>query len=126
MKFLALILNLPWTLIGLIGAVLSMPTGVKISMKPFALIFRVKSFWWLDWIPAYRGARALANGNVVQLGPLADEKDLVHELIHVQQYEREPFVHFFLYSLESARHGYRNNKYEQEAYSKAGNRYVAK
>lgn len=67
----------------------------------------------------------MANGNVVQLAPTADEKDLEHELIHVRQYEEAPLVHPLLYFIESLRYGYRNNKYEREAYEKAGNRYLS-
>lgn len=66
----------------------------------------------------------MVNGNVVQLGPNADEKDLKHELIHIRQYEREPLLHPLLYAIQKRKHGYRKNKYEEEAYSKAGNRYT--
>lgn len=52
--------------------------------------------------------------------------DLEHELVHVAQYQREPFVHAFLYVYASLRHRYRNNKYEIEAYKKAGNVYLGK
>ncbi|HSX42150.1 MAG TPA: hypothetical protein VLE93_02245 [Candidatus Saccharimonadales bacterium] len=75
-------------------------------------------------MPGQKGIRALVNGSVVQLGPTADEKDLAHELIHVQQYEREPFIHPFLYTIESLTKGYSDNKYEVEAYSKSGSRYI--
>lgn len=66
----------------------------------------------------------MALGHVVMLGPLEKEKDLEHELIHVEQWIREPFIHFFLYNIELMRHGYRNNKYEVEAYDRAGNIYL--
>lgn len=84
---------------------------------------KAKSFWWYRWIPGKAGVRAMTNGHLVQLGPLEQTKDLEHELIHVEQAIREPFVHPFLYVLESRKNGYRQNKYEVEAYERAGNEY---
>lgn len=68
-------------------------------------------------------ARATAFGHVVLLGPNLEDKDLEHELIHVEQFEREPLIHPILYSVERMRKGYRNNKYEDQAYTRAGNVY---
>ncbi len=70
-----------------------------------------------------KGARAAAMGHVVLLSPLTEDKDLEHELVHVDQYQRLPFIQPFLYYFELLRKGYRNNKYEVEAYEKAGNIY---
>lgn len=81
----------------------------------------MRSFWWLRIYA--KGARAMAIGNVVLLGPKLEKGDLEHELVHVEQWQREPFVHLFLYWIELARKGYRNNKYEVEAYDRAGNLY---
>jgi len=69
------------------------------------------------------GVRAMTNGQVINMGPLEQKKDLEHELIHVEQAIREPLVHPILYVLESRKHGYRQNKYEAEAYERAGNKY---
>lgn len=63
----------------------------------------------------------MALGNAILLGPKEMEKDLEHELVHVEQFERKPFIHFFLYYIEMIKKGYRNNKYEVEAYDRAGN-----
>ncbi len=123
MKTISFILNLPWTVCGFIGAILSLPVGLTFSKKPFAFVFKVKSFWWYNWQKGMKGIRGMANGSVVQLGPTADEKDLAHELVHVEQYQREPFVHLFRYWNQSRKFGYRNNKYEVEAYGRAGNIY---
>ena len=47
---------------------------------------------------------------------LDDQKWLLHELKHIEQFKRYGFVSFiFLYLLESIRRGYSNNKYEVEA-----------
>ena len=45
-----------------------------------------------------------------------DTVELVfHELIHVMQFRRNPFLFFFQYLLDHLRHGYRNNPAEVEA-----------
>lgn len=47
---------------------------------------------------------------------LKDERWLHHELVHVQQYKKYGRLKFlWLYTLESIRKGYRNNKFEIEA-----------
>jgi hypothetical protein len=114
------LLNVPWTLIGLLVAAISLPSGVRLHHKPFVLIFTIKCFWW----KGRRKARATTSGYVVLLSPEADGKDLMHELVHVQQYVREPFVHPLLYVYEVYKHGYRRNKYEQEAYERSKSRYL--
>lgn len=50
--------------------------------------------------------------------------DLEHELIHIEQHMREPFIHPFLAAIELAKNGPRNSKYEKEAYDKANNKYT--
>lgn len=40
------------------------------------------------------------------------------------RFSRQPFIHPFLYLAESMRHGYRHNRYEEEAYRRAGNCYI--
>src|SRR5665213_1675895 len=123
-RILAAILNLPWAFLGLVGAILSIPSKVSISWKPFAVIFYVRSFWWWNWQRGQKGTRGMTNTWLIQLGPTADAADLEHELIHAEQAEREPFIHPILYILETRRRGYRANKYEEEAYSRSGSRYL--
>ena len=60
---------------------------------------------------------------MILLGPHLEPGDIEHELVHVEQYYREPFIHPFLYVCQSMKYGYRNNKYEIEAYERAGNVY---
>ncbi len=62
-------------------------------------------------------------GHVILLNPRVEENDLEHEQVHVEQYQRFPVIFPFLYYFELLRMGYRNNKYEEEAYSRAGNIY---
>lgn len=124
-RFLTVILNTPGAIPGFIGALLSGPRKVSLSHKPFAVIFTVRSFWWWRWLPGQARIRALANTWCIQLGPDADAADLAHELIHVEQAEREPLIFPLLYALETRKHGYRANKYEVEAYTRSGSRYDA-
>lgn len=124
MRNIAFVLNLPWTLIGVATCLLSIPYQVRLSKNPLAFIFLIKSFWWYRWLPSKKGVRAMVNGNIVLLSKDADDKDLIHELIHVEQYERAPFIHGFLYLIESFKYGTgMENKYEKEAYERSGSRY---
>ena len=120
---LSFILNLPWTFEGFIAAILSIPKGVKFYNNPLAIIFNVKSFWWYTWKLSKKGTRAMTQGHIILLGPSIEPNDLAHELIHVRQYIQAPFIHKFLYNYQSIRFGYRQNKFEQEAYTKSGSSY---
>lgn len=118
------VLNLPYTVIGLIMALVSMPIKISFKTKPCSIIFKVKQFWWK--FGYLRNARAMTIGHVVLLGPNLEDKDFEHELIHVEQYQRLPLIQPFLYYYELIKKGYRNNKYEDEAYKRAGNVYKGK
>lgn len=104
--------------------VISVPHKLSFVQKPYAFIIIAKSLWWL--FGYMKGGRALAIGHVVILGPKVEEKDLEHELIHVEQHARMPLIQPVLYYIELFRKGYKNNKYEVEAYSRAGNVYRGK
>lgn len=126
MQYLAFILNLPWTIVGILAGLLSIPTKITINKDPFAIIFKVKSFWWYNWLPGRSRVRGSANGHAIRLGPLEQPNDLEHELIHVEQAIRSPLIHPLLYTLESFKNGYRQNKYEVEAYGRSGSKYKRK
>jgi hypothetical protein len=117
------ILNTPYTLIGLIMSLISGAKKFRFFTANFAFVVSVRNIWW-DF-GYMKNARAVTVGHVVMLGPNIEKGDLEHELIHVQQYQKAPLIHPFLYMIELFRHGYRNNKYEVEAYNKAGNEYNA-
>jgi hypothetical protein len=119
----AALLNLPWTLLGILAAAISWPRSVQVDHKPFSVVFSVRSFWWKTWLKSQRGVRAATCGQVILLSPRADDMDLAHELIHVDQYLHEPLIHPLLYLYESYKHGYQQNRYEIEAYTKSGSRY---
>ena len=118
------ILNTPYSLIGLIVSLLSVPTGITFSKKPYAFIITVRKLWWV--FGYMKSARAMAIGHVVILGPYLEDNDLKHELVHVEQHQRMPLIQPILYYIEMARKGYRNNKYEEETYKRAGNIYKNK
>ncbi len=121
---LGFILNIPYTIIGLMVSLISIPTKIKINKYPRAIIFNVKSFWWT--IGYMKNARAMTIGHVILLGPNVQDKDLEHELVHVEQYQRIPLIHPILYYIEFIRVGYRKNKYEEEAYDRSGSLYKDK
>jgi hypothetical protein len=125
MVLIATLLNLPWSLVGVILAIISWPRSITFK-KPGAIVVEVEGFWWQSWLKGRKGVRAMSIGSVVILGRHLLNNDLAHELIHVEQSIREPFLHPLFYLYQSLRHGYLNNKYEVEAYQRAGNKYIEK
>ena len=121
---LRFILNTPYTIVGLIMSLISIPTKLEFRKNPYAFVVSVKKFWWA--FGYMRNARAMTIGHVVMLGPNLEDKDLEHELVHVEQNQRTPLIQPVLYHIELIRKGYRNNKYEEEAYRRAGNIYKGK
>ena len=115
------ILNFPWTVLGIIIGLISIPKSVSLSNK--ALIFKTSSWWWTKFFSYMKGVRGQAMGSVVILGQNALPFDLEHELIHVDQYRTYPLIFPLLYFFEYIRFGYKNNKFEREAYLKAGNEF---
>lgn len=67
--------------------------------------------------------RGITFGNTILLGPLEEQNDLEHELVHVEQFLKWPLIFPLLYWWELLRNGYQHNKYEVDAYTRAGNRY---
>lgn len=124
MKIIAFILNLPWTILGLLAVPVSMPKRVSFNKESFALVFHEANFWWYSWLPDKKFVRGMNFANVIILGTIARPGDLEHELIHLAQFERYPFIFAFMYEFETFRKGYRNNKYEEDAHGKGGNVYT--
>lgn len=121
------LLNLPWSAIGIFNALLSLPKKVKFSRKPPPIIFNVRSFWWYRWLPSRKKIRGITNGHVISLTDEADELDLKHELIHVEQHMRYPLICGPLFLFEQFRHWSdpMSNRFEKEAYQKSGSRFLA-
>lgn len=124
-NMIGFILNTPWSVIGLLVGILSVPKSVKWHARPHAIIMIVKSLWWA--VGYMKGARAVAIGQIVLLGPKIEGKDLEHELVHVEQHERTPVIQPLLYFVEVIKNGSSpKNRYEAEAYRRAGNVYKGK
>ena len=114
------IFNLPWTILGLFLGIISFPK--KAGIKNNALVSNVSSLWWTHLFCYMRGARAVTMGYTILLGPNVEPRDLEHEIIHVKQFKKYPFIYPFLYMAEVTRKGSGlNNRFEKEAYEKAGN-----
>lgn len=114
-KLVIFILNLPFTLTGIIPLALSGPYSFKLNKNPLAFVFKVRSFWWS--FGYLKKARAITIGYIIFLSPKELKNDLEHEIIHVKQCERYPMIFPFLYTYERIRKGYRNNRFEDEAYT---------
>ena len=73
--------------------------------------------WWLgvDNV-AFTLGRTIHLYNATAQEFLHDSRWVKHELKHVEQFRRYGFVSFItLYTIETIKKGYRNNKYEIEA-----------
>jgi hypothetical protein len=118
---ISFILNIPYTVIGLIFSLVSGVQSIEWDSESPAYIVHIKRFWWA--FGYMKSVRAMTIGHVVLLAPNRETLDLEHELVHVKQYQRMPVIFPVLYYLELIRKGYRNNTYEEEAYRVAGNIY---
>jgi hypothetical protein len=116
-------LNIPWTLLGLLLAFTCVPSLPMFDRDKLVIIFPVRLFWW--GFGPYFGIRAATMGHVVLLGPQIRKNDLEHELIHVEQFTRYPFLFPLIALVEILRHGTGlRNRFEREAYEQAGNVYL--
>lgn len=118
MKKISFVLNLPYTFLGFLTAFLSLPRTIAINRSPFAVVIKVKKLHQVIWWK--KGIRGITIGNMILLGNI-DGKTFEHELVHIKQFEKYPIIFPILYVLELIKNGYRNNKYEIEAYRVAGN-----
>jgi hypothetical protein len=118
---ISFILNIPYTIIGLTMGLISIPKKIIFNSQKYAFVINVQKFWWT--FGYMRNARAMAIGHVVLMGQNFTAGDLEHEFVHIEQYQREPLIHPILYLIELVRVGYSKNKYEVEAYDRAGNTY---
>ena len=100
---------------------ISGPVSIRFNNNPYAFILKIRKFWWV--FGYMKGVRAMTIGHVVLLGQDLEAFDLEHEFVHVKQYTRLPIIFPILYKIELIRKGYKNNKYEEEAYNIAGNVY---
>ncbi len=124
MQLVQFLINLPWTIFGLLNALISQPVEVEINLSRLTLIIWVKN---IKFIPSE--FFALTCGHVILIKMKARnqqrrwgydaEKLKQHEFVHVKQFDR--FWGFFplIYSIESLLHGYNENHFELEAKKKS-------
>ena len=114
-KYISLILNIPWSIVGIVLAVTSLPVKINSFVSSsLTLVIDVKRVWLIEIF--YKGRiKGVALGNIVLLSNVAEPATIKHELVHSKQFINYPFVFMFMYYIEIARHGYQNNIYEVEA-----------
>jgi len=114
MRYIAYLLNLPWTLIGIVNVPFCLP--YKASFRKEAVVVHGLCCG-LVHLYAPR-AKGFAIGNLAVVRKSAKPGILEHELIHVEQHMRYPFIYQFLYFYENLHKGYWNNRFEIEAYDR--------
>ena len=124
MRSVLFMLNLPHTSTGIIPALLSGPYKFRLNKNPIAFVIYVKKFWWV--FGYMKNSRAMTIGHIILISPKELKNDFEHELIHVKQCERYPFIFPFLYLYELIKNGYRKNRFEVEAYALSGSIYKGK
>ncbi len=82
-------------------------------MRPFTIAIRVHRRLRK---PGVKALRAATLGNVILYNGELTPYFLAHELIHVEQGVRQPFVMPLLNAYYNTRYGYWKNPYELEAY----------
>jgi len=114
MKKIAFVLNLPWSLAGLFYSLLMLPRNIKTDKLQFVIVVRVKRLW-INEIFLRRKVKGFVLGNTVLLSDVADSDTYDHEIVHVGQFIKAPFIFPLLYCFESIKNGYQCNQYEKEA-----------
>jgi hypothetical protein len=111
---ISFILNLIWSLLGLAVAIISLPTKIGFESIAEVLVTETERLW-IGEIFLRRKIKGMTFGNLVLLSKAKDELTLKHELAHVRQYNKMPFIFPFLYCFEVMRSGYERNKYDEAA-----------
>lgn len=73
-----------------------------------------------------KGSRAMTIGHIILLSPKVLKNDLEHEIIHVRQCDKYPVIYPILYLYELLKRGYRQNRFEDEAYTLSKSVYQGK
>lgn len=117
MRVTALILNLPWSIFGLLIALISLPKNVKLNPKELVLTVKVK-WLWLSSLIINRKVRGLTMGNVIMISNASINATFNHEMTHIKQFQKVPLLFPLLYCVEFMKSGYRQDEYEKEAYKR--------
>lgn len=114
MQKITLAMNLPWSLVGLFYGLFALPRSIKTDKLTLVIVVKVRRLW-VNEIFLGRRVRGFTLGNTVLLSNVADDNTYDHEIVHVRQFTKAPFVFPILYCLEFIKNGYQDNKYEKEA-----------
>lgn len=115
-KIIKFILNIPWTILGLVVVgMLSVPKNIVIDKNNGVIILIVWRLW-LNEIFLRRRINGFTLGNIVLLTERFSDFIYNHELVHICQFRKIPLIFPFLYCIEFIKNGYHKNKYEIEAY----------
>lgn len=118
MQKIAVILNLPWSLLGLFYGIFCCPTSIGTDRQALVIIMKVKRLWVSEIFLGQR-VGGFTLGNTILLSNAADDNIYGHEIIHVKQFTKLPIIFPVLYLLEFVKNGYYDNRYEREAYQKS-------
>lgn len=125
-----IILNLPWTILGMLSSLISVPQRVSIKFHPFSIIVYVRKIWWeiFSRVPTNPitgkrtvGGHTVGNCIILNIDRTKEFPKIIdHERVHVEQFIRYPFIFPLLYFIENIRYGYIKNRFEKEAYERTG------
>ncbi len=122
MKWISWILNFPYTVFGIIFGLVSIPKNISFVTRKDIPVIVIKTRT-LKTVFTVQNVKGVTFGASVLRGPHEDAGVLEHELIHVEQYIKYPLIFPLLYAYQVFRYGYRQAPFEDEAYTRAGNRY---
>lgn len=71
----------------------------------------------IPWPLWFRDFYGFTLGPLIFIKPGAHESIVVHEMVHVMQFYKQPFTFWIRYLVELYRKGYFENRFEKEAYS---------
>lgn len=113
LRLLQFVLNTPYTFLGLCNVLFCFP--YKMQFAKDALVFNCLTCGFVHL--GFPKVRGFAIGNIIVVRQKQSQKIINHELVHVEQYMRYPFIFGLMYLFE-LRKGYWNNKFEVEAYNR--------
>lgn len=112
-RLLKYVLNVPYTLLGLYNLLFCFP--YKIQLAKDALVFRSITCGLVHF--GFPKVRGFAIGNIAIVRRNEPKEIVSHELVHIEQYMKYPFIFGLMYLYELKK-GYWNNRFEIEAYER--------
>jgi hypothetical protein len=110
-------INLPWTMLGTLNAILSIPLSLEFVFDRLAIILWVNNIRFVSENVAgwTCGHIILLKTRVRTYDPQIVYELKLHELTHVDQFDRFWGAFPIFYAAEYLRKGYENNRFEVEA-----------